>query len=106
MVTVETQYGTTVYIGTVMVLAFSPYIRKISYYFQFQVNLTFDDFTAQNMSKLNCVYQIFTTLCLLNVRICTCHIWNWKVKLHGAVTLSNGSLNEHAISKSEYRKSK
>ena len=41
-----TQYGSTVYIGIAMVFVFSPYIRKFSFYFQFQVNSTSDDFTA------------------------------------------------------------
>ena len=35
-----------------MVFVFSPYIWKFTSYFQFQVNLTFNDFTAQNMSKV------------------------------------------------------
>ena len=52
------QYGSTVYIGIAMVFVFSPYIRKFSSYFHFQVNLTFNDFTAQNMSKVICVPNI------------------------------------------------
>ena len=41
-----------------MVFVFSPYIRKFTSRFQFQVNLTFNDFTAQNMSKVICVPNI------------------------------------------------
>ena len=41
-----TQYSSTVYIGIAMVFVFSPYIRKFSSCFQFQVNSTSDDFTA------------------------------------------------------------
>ena len=40
------QYDSTVVIGIAMVFVFSPYIRKFSSYFQFQVILTSDDFTA------------------------------------------------------------
>ena len=56
--TVITGYGSTLYIGIAMVFVFSPYIRKFSSYFQFQVISTFYDFTAQNMSKLSCVPNI------------------------------------------------
>ena len=35
-----TQYGSTVYIGIAMVFLFSPYIRKFSSYFQFQLLMT------------------------------------------------------------------
>ena len=45
-----TGYGSTLYIRIAMVFVFSPYIRKFTSCFQFQVNLTFNDFTAQNMS--------------------------------------------------------
>ena len=45
-----TGYGSTLYIGIAMVFVFSPYIRKFTSCFQFQVNLTFNDLTAQNMS--------------------------------------------------------
>ena len=38
-----------------MVFVFSPYIWKFTSCFQFQVNLTFNDLTAQNMSKVICV---------------------------------------------------
>ena len=41
-----------------MVFVFSPYIRKFTSCFQFKVNLTFNDFTAQNMSKVICVPNI------------------------------------------------
>ena len=50
-----TGYGSTLYIGIAMVFVFSPYILKYSSYFQFQVSSTFNDFTAQHMSKLSCV---------------------------------------------------
>ena len=36
-----TRYGSTLYIGIAMVFVFSPYIRKFSSYFHFQVILTF-----------------------------------------------------------------
>ena len=42
-----------------MVFVFSPYIWKFTSCFQFQVNLTFNDFTAQNMSKVICVPHFF-----------------------------------------------
>ena len=50
-----TGYGSTLYIGIAMVFVLSPYIWKFTFCFQFQVNLTFNDFTAQNMSKVFCV---------------------------------------------------
>ena len=50
-----TGYGSTLYIGIAMVFVFSPYIWKFTSCFQFQVNLTFNDLTAQNMSKVICV---------------------------------------------------
>ena len=50
-----TGYGSTLYIGIAMVFVFSPYIWKFTSCFQFQVNLTFTDLTAQNMSKVICV---------------------------------------------------
>ena len=53
-----TGYGSTLYIGIAMVFEFSPYIWKFTSCFQFQVNLTFNDFTAQNMSKVICVPNI------------------------------------------------
>ena len=46
-----TGYGSTLYIGIAMVFVFSAYILKYSSYFQFQVSLTFNEFTAQYMSK-------------------------------------------------------
>ena len=53
-----TGYGSTLYIGIAMVFVFSPYIWKFTSCFQFQVNLTFNDLTAQNMSKVICVPNI------------------------------------------------
>jgi hypothetical protein len=53
-----TGYGSTLYIGIAMVFVFSPYIWKFTSCFQFQVNLTFNDFIAQNMSKVICVPNI------------------------------------------------
>ena len=53
-----TAYGSTLYIGIAMVFVFSPYIWKFTSCFQFQVNLTFNDLTAQNMSKVICVPNI------------------------------------------------
>ena len=53
-----TGYGSTLYIGIAMVFVFSPYIWKFTSCFQFQVNLTFNDFTIQNMSKVICVPNI------------------------------------------------
>ena len=53
-----TGYGSTLYIGIAMVFVFSPYICKFTSCFQFQVNLTFNDLTAQNMSKVICVPNI------------------------------------------------
>ena len=53
-----TGYGSTLYIGIAMVFVFSPYIWKFTFCFQFQVNLTFNDFTAQNMSKVISVPNI------------------------------------------------
>ena len=53
-----TGYGSTLYIGIAMVFVFSPYICKFTSCFQFQVNLTFNDVTAQNMSKVICVPNI------------------------------------------------
>ena len=53
-----TGYGSTLYIGIAMVFVFPPYIWKFTSCFQFQVNLTFNDFTAQNMSKVICVPNI------------------------------------------------
>ena len=50
-----TGYGSTLYIGIAMFFVFSPYIWKFISCFQFQVNLTFNDLTAQNMSKVICV---------------------------------------------------
>ena len=50
-----TGYGSTLYIGFAMVFVFSPYFTSC---FQFQVNLTFNDFTAQNMSQVICVPNI------------------------------------------------
>ena len=47
-----TGYGSTLYIGIAMVFVFSPYIWKFTSCFQFQVNLAFNDLTAQNMSKV------------------------------------------------------
>ena len=41
-----------------MVFVFSPYILKYSSYSQFQVSSTFNDFTAQHMSKLSCVANL------------------------------------------------
>ena len=47
-------------------MVFSPYILKYCSYFQFQVSLTFNGFTAQYMSKISCVlnlslkYQVWT----------------------------------------------
>ena len=38
-----------------MVFVFSSYIRKFGSYFQFQVNMTSDNFTALNVPKQNCV---------------------------------------------------
>ena len=57
-VTYITGYGSTLYIGIAMVFVFSPYIWKFTFCFQFQVNLTFNDFIAQNMSKVICVPNI------------------------------------------------
>ena len=37
-----TGYGSTLYIGIAMVFVFSPYIRKLTTCFQFQVNFTFN----------------------------------------------------------------
>ena len=45
--------GTVVY-----TVVFSPYIWKFTFCFQFQVNLTFNDFIAQNMSEVICVPNI------------------------------------------------
>ena len=53
-----TGYGSTLYIGIAMVFVFPPYIWKFTSCFQFQVNLTFNDFTAQNVSKVICVPNI------------------------------------------------
>ena len=53
-----TGYGSTLYIGIAMVFVFSPYIWKFTSCFQFQVNLTFNDFTVQNLSKVICVPNI------------------------------------------------
>ena len=53
-----TGYGSTLYYRIAMVFVFSPYIWKFTSCFQFQVNLTFNDFTAQNMSKVICVPNI------------------------------------------------
>ena len=53
-----TGYGGTLYIGIAMVFVFSPYIWKFSSYFQFQVIRTFNDFTAQHMSKQSCMPNI------------------------------------------------
>ena len=53
-----TGYGSTLYIGIAMVFVFSPYIWKFTSCFQFQVNLIFNDLTAQNMSKVICVPNI------------------------------------------------
>ena len=53
-----TGYGSTLYIGIAMVFVFPPYTWKFTSCFQFQVNLTFNDFTAQNMSKVICVPYI------------------------------------------------
>ena len=53
-----TGYGSTLYIGIAMVFVFSPYIWKFTSCFQFQVNLTFNDLTAQNISKVICVPNI------------------------------------------------
>ena len=53
-----TGYGSTLYIGIAMVFVFSPYIWKFTSCFQFQVNLTFNDLTAQNMSKVICVPNV------------------------------------------------
>ena len=53
-----TGYGSTLYIGIAMVFVFSPYIRKLTSCFQFQVNFTFNDFTAQIMLKIICVPNI------------------------------------------------
>ena len=53
-----TRYGSSLYIGIVMGFVFSPYIRKFTSHFQFQVNLTFNDFTAQNMSYVISVPNI------------------------------------------------
>ena len=50
-----TGYGSTLYIGIAMVFVYSPYILKYSSYFQFQVSLTFNEFTEQYMSKISCV---------------------------------------------------
>ena len=44
-----TRYGSTLYIGIAMVFVFSPYIRKFSSYFHFQVIVTFNDFIALNV---------------------------------------------------------
>ena len=41
-----TRYGSTLYIGIAMVFVFSPYIRKFSSYFHFQV---INDFIALNV---------------------------------------------------------
>ena len=57
-----TGYGSTLYIGIAMVFEFSPYIRKFTSCFQFQVNLTINDFTAQNMSKSNLCTKNFIKL--------------------------------------------
>ena len=53
-----TRYGSTLYIGIAMVFVFSPYIRKFSSYFHFQVIVTFNDFIALNVWKLNCIQNI------------------------------------------------
>ena len=53
-----TGYGSTLYIGIAMVFVFSPYIWKFTSCFQFQVNLTFNDVIAQDMSKVICVPNI------------------------------------------------
>ena len=58
MKSIITGYGSTLYIGIAMVFVFSPYIWKFSSYFQFQVILTFNDFTAQHMSKQSCMLNI------------------------------------------------
>ena len=41
-----------------MAFVFSPYIWKFTSCFQFQVNLTFNDLKAQNISKVICVPNI------------------------------------------------
>ena len=53
-----TGYGSTLIIVIAMVFVFSSYIREFTFCFQFQVNLTFGDFTAQNMSKAISVSNI------------------------------------------------
>ena len=58
MCNIITGYGSTLYIGIAMVFVFSPYIWKFTSCFQFQANLTFNDLTAQNMSKVICVPNI------------------------------------------------
>ena len=50
-----TGYGSTPYIGNAMVFVFSPYIKKLTSCFQFQVNFIFNDFIAQIMLKIICV---------------------------------------------------
>ena len=57
-----TGYDSTLYIGIAMVFVISPYIRKFTFCFKFQVNLTFNDFTAQTMSKVVCVAIYFIKL--------------------------------------------
>ena len=69
---------------------YSPH-RKFTSCFQFQVNLTFNDFTAQIMLKVICVPNIsFTfwqnyTLCLvieLNTHSTTTHVRNKPIYIH------------------------
>ena len=57
-------YHRVLCIGIGMAFVFSPYIWKFTSCFQFQVNLTFNDFTAQNMSNVMCT-KYFIKLPLL-----------------------------------------
>ena len=47
---VITRYGSTLYIGIAMGFVFSPYIKKFSSCFHFQVISTFNDFISENQA--------------------------------------------------------
>ena len=74
MNTCITGHGNTLYIEIAMVFVFSLYIRKFPSCFQFQVKLTFNDFTAQNMSKVICVHPFPLFICRLCIIFTQCHV--------------------------------
>ena len=87
-----------------MVFVFSPYILKYSSYFQFQVSLTFNEFTAQYMSKMKstkvlnprrCIMRVYAREIRMRVHEKNGRLYAWPYNGGSAGSLQRSSFREN-----------